>query len=244
MKHLFGTIVVALFCATPTGANTVSISPSLEALVSQFDAVVFGQENGPSLQVVSRWPESPKVAYFVSPEFVGEPPITRIASFLESIASITHLPVLAADTPNQATLKMGFFRRADFAALNAAEGTDQAQYDRFVRGSACLGIAASNPGHPGSITGGAVMIGTDISESLQEHCIFEELVQVMGLPSDACHYRPSLFCEADHVTGLTDADALLLKVLYDPRIATGMTRDQAMPIAKQILTEYAQGAAQ
>ena len=82
-----------------------------------------------------------------------------------------------------------------------------------------------------------IMIGTDIDEGLRRHCLLEEMVQMMGLPNDACFYRPSLFCEDDYVSGMTQADIMLFKTLYDPRLQPGMAREDALPIARQILAE-------
>src|SRR5690606_4354580 len=100
------------------------------------------------------------------------------------------------------------FPRRDFASIPATPDADRAQYERFVTRSACLGMAGGASDHPGDIKTGAIMIGSDIKADLQQHCLLEELVQVMGLPNDACHYRPSLFCEADRVYALSREDQI------------------------------------
>jgi hypothetical protein len=50
-------------------------------------------------------------------------------------------------------------------------------------------------------------------------------------------YRPSLFCEQDIVDRMTPADRILLATLYDERIAVGMTRVDAMPVVRQVISE-------
>ena len=57
------------------------------------------------------------------------------------------------------------------------------------------------------------------------------------MPNDACHYRPSLFCEYDRVAAMTPADQILLRTLYDRRLTPGMARDDARPIFRQIIAE-------
>lgn len=82
-----------------------------------------------------------------------------------------------------------------------------------------------------------VVFDIDARDELMRHCIAEEMVQVMGIPNDACKYRPSLFCEDDLVDEMQPADRVLLRTLYDPRLKPGMTREEAMPIAREIIRE-------
>ncbi len=49
-----------------------------------------------------------------------------------------------------------------------------------------------------------------------------------------------MICEADTVFELTEADKILLRTLYDPRLKPGMTKAEAMPIARQIIAEQMQ----
>lgn len=73
---------------------------------------------------------------------------------------------------------------------------------------------------------------------MRKMCIFEEIFQSFGLPADHWTYRPSLMCEADrHIIEPTEIDRLLLKALYDPRLKAGMSEEEAMPIAAEILRE-------
>ena len=71
------------------------------------------------------------------------------------------------------------------------------------------------------------------------HCMLEELVQAFGPIYDACHFRPSPFCDgpSTHGAGLTDGDQITMKTPYDPRITPGMTRTQIMPVARKIIAE-------
>jgi hypothetical protein len=76
-------------------------------------------------------------------------------------------------------------------------------------------------------------------------CVAEEVTQVLGLFNDSDQIRLSMFNDrADkyrHVA-LTYHDVLLLRILYDPRIKHGMSRTEAMPIARQILDTLRPGA--
>lgn len=219
-------------------AAAVQSTPTQDALVRQFDDVVFGQEHGPIRQIIRRWESMPSVAFFAAPGVTRHPSVEKIRQHLTEIGTLTGLKFHAATRPAEAMLRVGFFPRKDFARLPKAENADPKRYERFVEGSACLGIASADKEDPGEIAVGAVMIGSDIDESLQRHCILEELVQIVGLASDACDYRPSLFCEDDHVMEMTPADRILVKTLYDPRLTPGMSRAEAMPIVAKIIAEH------
>jgi len=53
--------------------------------------------------------------------------------------------------------------------------------------------------------------------------------------------RPSIFNDDGEFALLTDHDEDLLRILYDLRLAPGMTAEQAMPIVRRIAGELAPG---
>jgi hypothetical protein len=218
--------------AYPQGRGVL---PPFERVVEQFSEVAFGNEHGISREIIQKWSVPPSIGYFVQPQFDVQPHIKRISRLIADIDGLTGLSLTSGTTENIVTLRFGFYPRADFRKLpirNDSEGTR-----RFFAESACVALAISNPNRPGDITTGAVVIGTDMSDSLRRHCILEELVQVLGLPNDACKYRPSLFCEEDIVYEMTPADRILLATLYDDRIVVGMSRVDAMPLVRTVISE-------
>lgn len=232
-----GPALSAAPAATPVALPADVPEEIVDALLAQFDNVVFGAEHGERAKIIRRWHEAPQVAIFADPSFKGKPAFDAIRSHLDVIRGVTGLDIHRVTDPAAATLRLGYFPRDAFRQIPKSDGADEAQYERFVTGSACLGLAAEDK--PGNLRQGAIMIGTDIDAALQTHCLLEELVQIMGLPNDACQYRPSLFCEDDMVEAMTPADRVLLKTLYDPRLVAGMTRDAALPIAREIIRELA-----
>jgi hypothetical protein len=82
-----------------------------------------------------------------------------------------------------------------------------------------------------------IFIGSEVTGLLRKACIQEEIVQSLGLTNDSDEARPSIFNDDQEFAILTDHDALLLQVLYDPRLKPGMPADQAMPIVRRILEE-------
>ncbi len=89
----------------------------------------------------------------------------------------------------------------------------------------------------GTILGALVLIRAGLPEPLLRSCIEEELTQAMGLPNDDAGVRPSIFNDEKEFGVLTAHDELLLRVLYDPRLAPGMPPEAAMPVVRQIIAE-------
>lgn len=68
-------------------------------------------------------------------------------------------------------------------------------------------------------------------------CVVEELTQVMGLPNDSDNVNPSIFNDKSRHFELTGHDRLLLRILYDKRMAIGTPRRDALRLAHDILRE-------
>jgi hypothetical protein len=69
----------------------------------------------------------------------------------------------------------------------------------------------------------------------RRHCLAEELTQAMGLANDSRLLRRSIFNDNSAVLRLALWDALMVRVLYDPSIRPGMSRYEALPIARTLI---------
>jgi hypothetical protein len=69
----------------------------------------------------------------------------------------------------------------------------------------------------------------------RRHCIAEELTQALGLANDSSVFTNSIFNDDSRLQVLAPWDALMLRILYDPRIRPGMTKVQALPIAREVI---------
>ena len=72
-------------------------------------------------------------------------------------------------------------------------------------------------------------LAQQIVAMMQRACIEEELAQGLGLANDSPYARPSIFNDDDEFATLTSMDAVMLQILYNPRLLPGMTLDQARP---------------
>jgi hypothetical protein len=59
----------------------------------------------------------------------------------------------------------------------------------------------------------------------------------IGLANDSPAARPSIFNDSEEFALLAPHDELLLRILYDRRLRTGRTIEEAKPIVQTIATE-------
>ena len=229
-------VFVALLLAGCASGGPKVIEPTPENVASQFDAVAFNTDFRRSHGIVTKWTEDPVVAWLSSPQNAELVRWHRadLEATLRDIQAITgHLWREAAPEGSHsgsATLRIGFVPRRRFAEVSGS------RVARDTRRIACMATYRMSY-RSGEIRSAIALFGTDIPDRIRRDCILEELVQVMGLPADACHYRPSLFCEDDRVFEMTAADKLMLGILYDARLRPGMPRDEAMPIVRVLIGE-------
>lgn len=100
----------------------------------------------------------------------------------------------------------------------------------------CLTIASAE-GQSSAYSQVVVLIRSEHPDLLRSVCIHEELAQAMGLANDSRTARPSIFNDDQEFGLLTEHDELLLRILYDPRLRTGMTLPEAEPIVREIAAE-------
>jgi Protein of unknown function (DUF2927) len=68
-------------------------------------------------------------------------------------------------------------------------------------------------------------------------CLLEEIFQSMGFFGETPGHPETVLNDDIGYRELGAIDRLLLRTLYDPRLAAGMSRDQALPLVRQILKE-------
>lgn len=227
------TILTLAGCVTTAASErTAGARPTTDQLARQFEAVAFQDEFSGRETPLRRWRERPSLAVFGGHGDIAAQRDRLVAVGNALARAVPRLEWTAAAAPATATLKFGIGSRAAMLAAVGGAGAMAASFGDSV----CIARYWLEPGGE-HIARAAVIVDRDLRPSLMAHCIAEELVQVMGLPNDACHYRPSLFCEADEEPAMTPADEILLRTLYDDRLRTGMSRAEAMPIARAIIAE-------
>lgn len=104
----------------------------------------------------------------------------------------------------------------------------------------CANYATFDPAMPSTYATVVVLIRAEHPPLTRLSCVNEEMAQAMGLPNDSSLARPSLFNDDLEFAVLTDHDATLLRMLYDPRLRPGMTADEVRPLLPQIAADARQ----
>ncbi|QPM90393.1 DUF2927 domain-containing protein [Pseudooceanicola algae] len=79
-----------------------------------------------------------------------------------------------------------------------------------------------------------VLIRAEHPPLMRRACIHEEVAQGLGLRNDSAEARPSIFNDDMEFALLTSQDEMMLKMLYDPRLAPGMTLETARPLIRAL----------
>lgn len=129
-------------------------------------------------------------------------------------------------------------RAADFLEQIAGQSRAGLIYrlredDYAIPCAASVGAAPESP----VIAHGLILIKGETSGLLRESCAHEEFAQALGPGNDFFGARPSIFNDDGEFALLTEHDEYILRVLYDDRLRAGMRRDEAMPIAREIIEE-------
>ncbi|EBA12501.1 DUF2927 domain-containing protein [Roseobacter sp. CCS2] len=169
--------------------------------------------------------------------------LASVSAYAARLSRATGVPIRITDqNPNFQVLFLGEDdRRAYGPRLRALiPSISDATVRTFVnlpRDQLCVVIGTFAPGQSNYVKAVA-MIRAEHPNLMRSACIHEELAQGMGLANDSPSARPSIFNDDEEFALLTTHDELLLRMLYDPRLQTGMEPSVAAPIARLIAREY------
>lgn len=169
--------------------------------------------------------------------------LISVSTYAARLSRNTGVPVTITDeNPNFHVLFLGEDDRRnygdDLRALipNISDATVRT-FVNLPRDQLCVVIGTFAAGQS-SYTKAVAMIRAEHPTLMRSACIHEELAQGMGLANDSPGARPSIFNDDEEFALLTRHDELLLRMLYDPRLQTGMDPATAAPIARAIAREY------
>ena len=81
-----------------------------------------------------------------------------------------------------------------------------------------------------------VFIDADLGEAHIRRCMIQEVAQSLGLPNDIDDPDGTIFSSYSLRHSLSASDYAMLETLYDERLRPGMTRREAMPVVRDILS--------
>jgi hypothetical protein len=204
-----------------------------DRILTNMEEIMFGSEFvGEEADFVRRWEGPLRVAIYAS-----EPDRYRdlLAGHLERLGALTGLDMAIVESrspeENAHLLVLGREQFYAYADRHLGAGKNP-RTNTFL---ACYGFFKLGAG--GRIGEAFAVLPNFIGEAEMRACIVEEMTQLMGLPNDSFDIAPSIFNDDDEHLDLTWQDELFLRVLYDRRVRSGMTRAEFAIVARQILDE-------
>jgi hypothetical protein len=216
------------------------------ALYNEYDASFLGR-GGPS--PLRRWASPVRMDVIFG---AGVPPSQRnsdtadIRSYAARLGRVTGHPVSMGKRANFIVIIAGEDDRTEALAQAAARlpgitASSLAPLNNLRADIYCVVAAYASGQGANTFTTALAVIRAENPSLLRRSCIHEELAQGMGLANDSPTARPSIFNDDDEFALLTRHDELLLQMLYDPRLAVGMTAPEARPIIRTLAAELAGG---
>lgn len=171
-------------------------------------------------------------------------PVDRgmVSDYAKRLAQVTGHPISTVrSNPNFHVLIMGEDDRAQAVdrirqIVPNINSSSIALFRTLPRSIHCLVVAFSSSENDHSYGRAIAFIRAEHPKLMRQSCVHEELAQGLGLANDSPHARPSIFNDDDEFALLTAHDEELLSLLYTPDLKPGMYPDEALPIARRILT--------
>ncbi len=207
---------VSLAAELPVAAQTM---PSPTLLARQFETIAFSSEfaGAHRRDRLVKWQEPVVVRLRgANPEWYRDEVEAQLAE-LRRLSGLAMTIVAANDLNRPANLTIQF---------SHALGDK-----RFDRNAHCLTVITDRAF---VIRRAEVHITSDPPD-LRQRCIAEELTQALGLANDSTVIPDSIFNGASRRQRIAPWDALLVRVLYDHRLAPGMHKSTALPLARELI---------
>ena len=228
--------------------------PSVDKLVKYFETIVFGSEYAavtPS-RVIKKWTgplriavrsfeetktdEGGKEVRALTPIKVKKPFLNFIQKHLNGLVEATGIKTEDAKITGEPPNFMINFVPRNYMADPRLVDADPALLKRMAAEGGCYFVIWADD-RTGSIQRAVIVVNAERLLIRINHCLLEEMTQSLGLPNDSNDISPSIFHDDSRRTDLTRTDLIILKALYDPRLAPGMPKVEAMAKARGVIAE-------
>jgi hypothetical protein len=232
-----------LWCATALAiagcAGVREDRPTPDRLLAHFEAVAFSDQHDPKRELgrVRKWMGPIRIALHG-----GQAPRFRavIRGYAAELAALARLRIEVLEQPDAgANFAIRFVPWDDMEKEARAFAPRPDWLGSIVDGAACLFIYRRNDRF--EIVRALVLVSARETDDHKARCLLEEMTQALGLPNDSDRLQPSIFNSFDRLTALAPADRMLVRTLYDARIAPGMPRAEALALARVIVGEMLAG---
>lgn len=157
---------------------------------------------------------------------------------LQHLTQLTGHPIEIVNQKTQANVIWVFTEQSKWAASLQELGNKPSSQP--MHGAICQANYTTNLAS--EIISASIVIPVD---QAREHgkllaCIVEEITQVMGLPNDSELAYPSIFNDKTPEDLLSPLDVILLRLLYQPELISGMKQPQVQIQIRNQLKRYQQ----
>ncbi len=233
---LFGLGLAALAgCAAPDGAAitavrfapaafTQGVARSNADLAVDFLDITFALESGEKLERLLRY-EGP-VRVHVTPSISGRYR-DDVEALLARLRREAGVDVALTNDPAKAQLRIEGVPAAQLARVFPSAACfivpGETNWRGFIGRRADTRVRWSNQSQ---LTGAAIFVPVDSTPQDARDCLHEEITQALG-PANDLYRLPDSIWNDDNLHGVaTSFDMLILRVLYQPELTSGMTRTE------------------
>lgn len=160
----------------------------------------------------------------------------KIRALSDQITEATGLRVYEASSLADANVTIRFLNAGEWRAFknNELERMFESGFNNIAFDFDCI---VSFKGTGGADPWTVIRIPDSHRGLRRDSCIAQELAHVTGLTFDTNDRSDTVFGGWAGADRLTEVDYQLLRILFDPRLESGMTWAEAQPIVAQIIAE-------
>lgn len=232
-------VIAALAIAYGALAWKTSLQPdrlaSVDRLVEQFGQVIFRvPPEGEFDQRIEKWTRRVRIRIVGDDAGKWRPVIERHMATFADLAGIDLFPMFLLPMTVE-NYFIYFAEKSEFEKLVIRHIEYPGTLLENLEDYNCF---AYNPVDSLSIHKAVLIISSELGDHTVSFCIFKRLTQLLGFNNDSELIRPSVFSHWDwKLRDLSINDRIIIRTLYDKRMKVGMHREEALEVARRIITE-------
>lgn len=236
MKKILGCIALgAWVLLTSCGGDDEFADTYRQDVISYFQHVALGFEIGNAPKVTRKWNTDMKLFVGGKPDQTLRSELDRVIAEINTLAAADGFNITLVTDTLQSNAYVFFGTQADFVEMFPGASEDAANnFGLFY-------VKFNDSDH---IYNTVIFIDlVRVTEvDVRKHLLREELTQSLGLARDSYQYPASIFQQSwTKVTEYAPIDRDLIRLLYNPSMATGLDKEHVEPVLNQLTIELAIG---
>ena len=210
---------------------------AIEKLVAQFDQLVFGGHPGTR---AAKWIRPIRIVVYAEDAGHWRPVVEKHAT---TLAELTGLEVTILSEKNWRGNFFIHFVKDDSMYELLQDYDQKTNSDELKKYAERMGgVAFQMPRRAKKNSQFVAIVSTDDFRAYVSSTVLHELVHGVGLHYHSKEIQPTIMSDDYEIFELSVNDKIALRTLYDDRIKPGMWRDEALPVAREIIAELVEEA--